>query len=244
MTGNSSTTDGGGLFWYPGSTAGLNLLNATIASNTAGPTGGNIYTGGVGTFNDYISAGNTIVAGGSPSNCTGTVWSRWGYNLEDANTCGFTATGDKRNTNPTLGPLQDNGGATKTRVPLPGSPVIDGGTNTGCPAVSGATSYEVWRSSFNGAFSLVLTTAATLVNDTGLSADTTYLYKVRVIGGARPGSRQSTRRRQPSSPTRDWPACRSRPRTSPSCARARNEVERRQAAAPPSARTGSAGPAS
>jgi hypothetical protein len=51
-------------------------------------------------------------------------------------------------------------------------------------AVVGATSYEVWRSSFNGAFSLVLTTAATSVNDTGLSADTTYLYSVRPVGAA------------------------------------------------------------
>ena len=51
-------------------------------------------------------------------------------------------------------------------------------------AVSGATGYEVWRSSLNGQFSLVQTVAVTSVNDTGLVADTTYLYKVRTTSGS------------------------------------------------------------
>ncbi len=51
-------------------------------------------------------------------------------------------------------------------------------------AVSGATSYEVWRSSLNGPYTLALSPSGTSANDTGLSANTTYLYKVRAIGGA------------------------------------------------------------
>ena len=51
-------------------------------------------------------------------------------------------------------------------------------------AAPGATGYEVWRSSLNGQFSLVQTVAGTSVNDTGLAADTTYLYKVRTINGS------------------------------------------------------------
>ncbi|MEO8035997.1 MAG: IPT/TIG domain-containing protein, partial [Acidobacteriota bacterium] len=51
-------------------------------------------------------------------------------------------------------------------------------------AVSGATSYEVWRSSLNGPYSLASSPSGTSANDTGLSADTTYLYKVRAIGSA------------------------------------------------------------
>lgn len=43
---------------------------------------------------------------------------------------GFTNT-DLLNVNPLLGPLQDNGGPTLTQAPLPGSPVIDAGTNAG-----------------------------------------------------------------------------------------------------------------
>ena len=57
-----------------------------------------------------------------------------GNNLESANTCGLNAAGDKINANPKLGPLQNNGGTTWTHALLAGSPAIDGGTNSGCPA--------------------------------------------------------------------------------------------------------------
>ena len=56
-------------------------------------------------------------------------------------------------------------------------------------AVSGAISYEVWRSSFNGPYTLALTTAsATSTNDTGRTANTTYLYMVRTIGSSGPSA--------------------------------------------------------
>ena len=56
-------------------------------------------------------------------------------------------------------------------------------------AVSGAISYEVWRSSLNGAYTLALTTAsATSTNDTGRTANTTYLYMVRTIGSSGPSA--------------------------------------------------------
>ncbi len=49
--------------------------------------------------------------------------------------------------------------------------------------VSGATSYEVWRSAtIGGAFTLAVTTAATSTVDGGRAADTTYLYQVRALG--------------------------------------------------------------
>ncbi len=49
-------------------------------------------------------------------------------------TCGFTSPGDLVNTDPLLGPLQDNGGSTFSHELLAGSPAIDAGTNTGSPA--------------------------------------------------------------------------------------------------------------
>ncbi|HEU4886584.1 MAG TPA: glycoside hydrolase family 44 protein, partial [Thermoanaerobaculia bacterium] len=52
------------------------------------------------------------------------------------------------------------------------------------PAVSGATSYKLYRSSLNGAFTHVGTTAGTLLVDGPLSANTTYLYKVQAVAGA------------------------------------------------------------
>ena len=91
------------------------MLNSTIANNLAGTQGGNIYTGGVGVYTASISLKNTIVGGGNPNNCSGTVLSN-GNNLENTNTCGLAAAGDKINPNPKLGPLQNNGGATATHA--------------------------------------------------------------------------------------------------------------------------------
>src|SRR6185503_3074357 len=57
------------------------------------------------------------------------------FSLSTDNTCGF---GVGSNVNAPLGPLQINGGLggflTPTRLPMPGSAAINGGTNTGCPA--------------------------------------------------------------------------------------------------------------
>jgi hypothetical protein len=50
--------------------------------------------------------------------------------------------------------------------------------------VAGATGYGVYRSSANGPFTLRMSTAATTFNDSALSANTTYLYKVLATAGA------------------------------------------------------------
>ena len=125
---NRAKTNGGGLYW---STAGgFTLLNDTFVNNSAGAQGGNIYAGGA--YTSALGLKNTIVAAGSPNNCDSHIASQ-GYNLESANSCGWAAAGDLANTNPRLGPLQNNGGATWTHALLVGSPAIDRGTNSGCP---------------------------------------------------------------------------------------------------------------
>jgi hypothetical protein len=48
-----------------------------------------------------------------------------GYNIDDANTCLFTGTGDQINTNPQIGPLAANGGPTETHDLFSTSPAID-----------------------------------------------------------------------------------------------------------------------
>jgi hypothetical protein len=51
-----------------------------------------------------------------------------GYNLSSDNGGGYlNGPGDQINTDPLLGPLQDNGGPTLTYALLPGSPAIDAG---------------------------------------------------------------------------------------------------------------------
>ncbi|HSD84086.1 MAG TPA: choice-of-anchor Q domain-containing protein, partial [Anaerolineae bacterium] len=130
VSGNRAKTNGGGLYWS--NAGGFTLLNDTLVNNSAGVQGGNIYASGA--YTAALGLKNTLVAAGSPNNCDSHIASQ-GYNLESANSCGWAATGDLVNTNPRLGPLQNNGGTTWTHALLAGSPAIDRGTNSGCPDV-------------------------------------------------------------------------------------------------------------
>jgi hypothetical protein len=105
----------------------VTISHSTIVNNSAASGGGFLVTGGT----VYING--SIVAQNSNGNCNSSLNSS-GYTLESANVCGFAGTGDLVNTNPLLGPLQDNGGATWTHALLENSPAIDAGTNIGCPA--------------------------------------------------------------------------------------------------------------
>jgi hypothetical protein len=114
----------GGGIWSSGV---LTINNSTISTNAAGD-GGGIYN-----YQEVeASLQNSIVAN-SPSggNCSGTITSN-GYNLSSDNTCNFNSTGDLNNTDPMLGPLQNNGGPTQTQALLSGSPAIDAGNPSGC----------------------------------------------------------------------------------------------------------------
>jgi len=110
----------------------LSLTNVTIANNSAPAGNGGGMSNNTTTADGFVSLRNTIVAN-SPSggNCLGT-FNSLGYNISSDGSCAFAATGDRINTNPMLGPLQDYGGSTFTHALL-GGPAIDGGTNTNCP---------------------------------------------------------------------------------------------------------------
>jgi hypothetical protein len=70
---------------------------------------------------------NVSPGGHSILNDFGTVTS-YGYNVSSDDGGGYlNGTGDQINTNPLLGPLQNNGGPTFTHQLLPGSPAIDTG---------------------------------------------------------------------------------------------------------------------
>jgi uncharacterized repeat protein (TIGR01451 family) len=111
------------------------LTNTTIASNIATNGGAGVANVGglsstVSNFNNTIIAGscsntaNSILPGASP----GTFVSQ-GYNLGIDGTCGVTdgVNSDIVNSNPSLGPLQNNGGNTKTHALSANSPAIDTG---------------------------------------------------------------------------------------------------------------------
>jgi hypothetical protein len=112
-------TDGGGIT----NSGTLKIRSSTISANGA-QFGGNLYR--------TASMRNSIIANPvSGGNCHGTVASE-GYNLSSDGTCDFDGTGDLNNTDPLLGPLQNNGGPTQTMALLSGSPAIDSGNPGGC----------------------------------------------------------------------------------------------------------------
>ena len=111
--------------------AALTITNATLSgnfsSNTSWGQGGGIFNEGT------LKIGNTIFkAGSSGENIynvheTGGSVTSLGYNLSSDDGGGhLTATGDRINSDPKLGPLQNNGGPTFTHLPASDSPVIDG----------------------------------------------------------------------------------------------------------------------
>jgi predicted outer membrane repeat protein len=119
ISGNSAGTSGGGIY------GGATVENSTISGNSAGTSAGGIYN------NSSLIVRNTILNAGASGenifNDGGTVTSL-GYNLSSDDGGGYlTGPGDQINTDPLLGPLQNNGGPTLTHALLPGSPAIDAG---------------------------------------------------------------------------------------------------------------------
>ena len=130
VTGNSAGTSGGGIYVIGAShDVWLRVTNSTITGNSA-PSGGGIYNE-VYVIDSVVEISNTILNAGASGenifNDGGTITSL-GYNLSSDDGGGYlTGPGDQINTDPLLGPLQDNGGPTFTHALLPGSPAIDAG---------------------------------------------------------------------------------------------------------------------
>jgi len=139
ISGNSAGRGGGVYNSYNGT---VTLRDSTITANSATSEGGGVYNS---SYETYIQ--NSIVAAQTSG---GDCYSYYGfysvnsqgYNIESAETCDFTATGDQQNVDATalnLGALANNGGPTQTHALGTGSVAIDQiapGTN-GC--VSGTS---------------------------------------------------------------------------------------------------------
>jgi hypothetical protein len=130
------------------STGGLDGSGTIMNSTISGNNGGGISVKGM------LEIGNTILnagpSGPNIANNGGTITSH-GYNLSSDDGGGYlTGPGDQINTDPLLGPLQNNGGPTLTHALLPGSPAI----NTGDPNFTPPPSYDQrgprFRRVFNG----------------------------------------------------------------------------------------------
>lgn len=136
LASNSLTAGGGGQAYIGGIFIGndTRMTNATLAGNHADTSAGGL---GVGYYT--VTLKNTIVSGNTSTGTTnceiaggGAIVST-GYNLEDQNTCGLANKGDQVDTDPLLGPLQDNGGNTMTMLPADNSPAVNAATMNGAP---------------------------------------------------------------------------------------------------------------
>jgi hypothetical protein len=125
VSGNQAVS-GGGLFVDEGT---LTLENSTVNGNQTAGGGTSLVTdegAGMADAPGTTRARNTIIDA-----CVGRAIESQGSNLERGMTCGLNGPGDLRNTDPRLGPFQNNGGQSDTYALLAGSPAIDAAT--GCP---------------------------------------------------------------------------------------------------------------
>jgi hypothetical protein len=121
FNGNAASAYGGACF----NEGILQIANSTLSDNSASFGGGILVFG-------PLQIGNTILnRGDSGENIhafTAVTVTSLGYNLSSDDAGGhLTGPGDQINTDPVLGPLQDNGGPTFTHALLPGSPAINAG---------------------------------------------------------------------------------------------------------------------
>lgn len=134
-----------------------NIVNSTFSGNVAQVVGGGIHqVSGVVTVTNSTFSGNSAVSAGAGSgvsagpstilrntivansasglNCYGTM-TNGGNNIEDGTSCGWgSGSGSMSSTNPMLGSLGNNGGATQTHALQAGSPAIHAANVLICPA--------------------------------------------------------------------------------------------------------------
>jgi hypothetical protein len=118
ITANSALRGGG-------VAGGGNIAHTTFSNNSASIAGGALY------LTSSLELGNTILKAGASGvnifNNGGSLITH-GYNVCSDNGSGLlNGPGDQINTDPMLGPLQNNGGQTFTHALLPDSPAIDAG---------------------------------------------------------------------------------------------------------------------
>ncbi len=115
---NHSNSHGGGIENDGGSAL---VTASTLTQNASDKQGGGIDNVGGGS----ATLAATVLAGASPDDCSG-VMTDAGYNLDDDGSCDFSGANlSYSDVAPYLGPLQNNGGPTKTEEPALGSPVLD-----------------------------------------------------------------------------------------------------------------------
>jgi predicted outer membrane repeat protein len=111
------------------------LTNCTLASNgSSQPANGSTICLATDdpTSVSAVRYANTLISGSGTTNVGGVGTGTVTFTSDDNNICtdssaNLTAANDQPNTGPMLGPIGNNGGPTRTHVPLTGSPAVDRG---------------------------------------------------------------------------------------------------------------------
>ena len=120
---NEAYDEGGGIYTEADV---VNILHSTITLNYADYDGSGIYED-----DGTITFLNTIIADNDYDDCDGSFVSN-GYNLDSDDTCDLDQPTDWPDSDPDLGPLQDNGGPTMTHMPsMTGDAFENGGGCSG-----------------------------------------------------------------------------------------------------------------
>lgn len=121
ISGNTATVEGGAIW----SQASVTLNNSTVSGNSAAIGGGIYHVQGIITLNNTIIANST---GGDCFNNSGVI--NASYSLIEDGLAFVNGTNNNNLTgDPLLGPLQNNGGPTRTHALLAGSIAIDAGNS-------------------------------------------------------------------------------------------------------------------
>ncbi len=141
ISGNNAGSSGGAVTNSRSGT--LTIAASTISGNSANSVGGGIRNFGSTTIiASSIVALNTAPTGANCNNFDGSIISQ-GSNLSDDDSCNFTASDDIENSaNVDLGPLQNNGGPTKTILPSGTSDAVD---NADCSLSTSADQRDISR---------------------------------------------------------------------------------------------------
>ena len=117
------------------------IVSSTLAENRAGGPAGFQGRGDALAGSTSVVVRNSILSSpltGFGNDCYGAGLTSLGHNIASDNSCAFTGTGDKNNTDPLLGPLASNGGPNQTMALVVGSPAIDSVPLADCRDTSGA----------------------------------------------------------------------------------------------------------
>lgn len=124
---NSASGNAGGVFSGVSDTNASTIESSTITNNSTANTGGGIF---VASATPALVLHNTVVAGNAATSSDPDTAGSFSANfnlIQNPGDATITGSNNITGVDPLLGPLGNYGGSMQTKLPLPGSPLIDAG---------------------------------------------------------------------------------------------------------------------